>query len=372
MVFEIFFEKILAHFSQELPFVVYKKPNEFEIQAMLQNDANCYTVADFSESGFVFAPFDTTAEAVLIPSKHAESIKTTLVSAKTIAKNNYENNHNFTAKSKHEQLVAKGIKAIEAQAFKKVVLSRCERVGFSEENPLETFKRMLQNYPTAMVYCWYHPKVGLWLGATPETLLQVTNNRFKTMALAGTMPYQGTTEVSWGIKEKNEQEIVTNYIVDSVKNSVKNITVFNTETVRAGSLLHLKTIITGTLDKMSGGFQKLINSLHPTPAVCGFPKEAAKQFILKHENYNREFYTGYLGELHIKQTISRNRNKRNIEQNAYTSIKKTSHLFVNLRCVQLQNKEALIYVGGGITKESIPENEWQETVYKAQTIKSVL
>jgi isochorismate synthase len=40
--------------------------------------------------------------------------------------------------------------------------------------------------------------------------------------------------------------------------------------------------------------------------------------------------------------------------------------------MQLQESEAILYVGGGITKDSIPENEWQETVKKAETIKSVL
>jgi isochorismate synthase len=53
-------------------------------------------------------------------------------------------------------------------------------------------------------------------------------------------------------------------------------------------------------------------------------------------------------------------------------VKTASELFVNLRCMQLKNKQALVYVGGGVTKDSNPELEWEETVNKTQTMMSVL
>ncbi len=79
----------------------------------------------------------------------------------------------------------------------------------------------------------------------------------------------------------------------------------------------------------------LIKKLHPTPAVCGLPLESSKEFILKNENYKRTYYTGFLGELNLT--------KEN---------KNTSELFVNLRCMEIKNSSAFIFVGGGITKES--------------------
>lgn len=112
--------------------------------------------------------------------------------------------------------------------------------------------------------------------------------------------------------------------------------------------------------------------MHPTPAVCGLPKDISKAFILKNENYNREFYTGFLGELNIKERKSRNVNRHNIENDAYASVKNVSNLYVNLRCMQLVNNHAIVYIGGGITKDSIPEKEWEETVSKSQVIKSIL
>jgi isochorismate synthase len=213
--------------------------------------------------------------------------------------------------------------------------------------------------------------VGLWLGATPETLLRTSGNRLSTMALAGTQPYINSTNVAWGTKEQEEQQMVVDYIVDSLKTSAKNIVASETMTVKAGNLLHLKTQITAKLES-SNPMKLLIKSLHPTPAICGLPRENAKQFILDNENYKRAYYTGFLGELNIKETFSRNRNKRNIENSAYSSVKTVTNLFVNLRCMQVINGKASIYVGGGITKDSIPESEWEETINKTNTMKKVL
>jgi isochorismate synthase len=94
-----------------------------------------------------------------------------------------------------------------------------------------------------------------------------------------------------------------------------------------------------------------LDTLHPTPAVCGLPKAAAKDFILQNENYDRCYYTGFLGEIN-------------------TNLK--TELFVNLRCVEIIDTFAAIYVGGGITLDSNPEDEWLETSNKTNTIKSVL
>jgi len=112
--------------------------------------------------------------------------------------------------------------------------------------------------------------------------------------------------------------------------------------------------------------------LHPTPAVCGLPKESAKQFILEHEDYNREFYTGFLGELNCETTIAPRSGRRNIENRAYAVSRTSTQLYVNLRCMQLKNQQAIIYVGGGITEGSNAESEWEETVSKSLVIKSIL
>ncbi|TYA59140.1 chorismate-binding protein [Formosa maritima] len=372
MISENFFNQIQQQLNNKLPFVVYRKPNDTLVKVLLQNTDEVHIVKDYSEKGFVFAPFDTNKEVVLIPLNISSLLQEDFVMSSVVETSYLESDDKIKNKEKHIELVQKGIDGIKEKQFQKVVLSRCEKIKLTEIDCINVFKKLLQKYPTAFVYCWYHPKIGLWLGATPETLIKIEGSRFKTMALAGTQKFEGTLDVNWQDKEKEEQQFVTDFIVDSLKTSVKNLTISNIETIKAGNVLHLKTTIKGILDLNLLNLKQVIKVLHPTPAVCGLPKESTKQFIINNENYNREYYTGFLGELNFQEKTTRNTNRRNVENNAYASVKHISNLFVNLRCMQIIEKKALIYVGGGITKDSIPEAEWQETVVKAEVMKKVL
>lgn len=366
-----FFNYISEHYEKELPFVVYSKPNTFEVKTILQKDKTLYKIENYEESGFVFSPFDIRKDAILIPN----SMSRTLLTVDDIFVDEDEPITFDTKNDKvhHLNLVTKGIEAIVNDDIKKIVLSRKEILTLSETpDPIQVFKHLLNSYNSAFVYCWYHPNVGLWLGATPETLLDVERNRFSTMALAGTQDYLGTLDVNWNEKEKKEQQFVTDYMVDILKPHVKNLELSEVQTVKAGRLLHLKTDISGQLNDQTESLQKLIFKLHPTPAVCGLPKINAMQFILDNEHYNREFYTGFLGELNKETKMKPRSGLRNVENAAYGFNKRSTHLFVNLRCMQLQDSKAILYVGGGITKDSNPENEWIETVNKSMTIKRVL
>lgn len=362
-----FFSKITQQLSDELPFVVYRKPNEVLVKGVLQQDDVLHTTFDYSESGFVFAPFDTEKKTVLIPFE--KCIETSYNEANTIQKQTEYTEEN-EGKSAHIDLVQKGIAAINNSQLSKVVLSREETCSLTKNDPVLLLKKALALYKNAFVYLWYHPKVGYWLGATPEVLLQTRNNQFKTMALAGTQLY--SENITWEEKEQNEQQIVTDYITESLAAKEFKFTEGDPYTLKAGDLAHIRTDITGTINvtSQSVDLQVLINALHPTPAVCGFPKDASKDFILKNEGYDRQFYTGFLGELNIE--TRRKSNRRNIENHAYRFTSKSSSLFVNLRCMQLNKALATIYVGGGITASSNAENEYVETSNKANTMKKLI
>ena len=182
----------------------------------------------------------------------------------------------------------------------------------------------------------------MWLGATPETLLKIEDQRLSTMALAGTQTYHGTLDVNWSDKEKNEQQLVTDFINSSLEPFAERIAVSMPSTVKAGNLLHLKTDISGLLVSNSEILHSLLLKLHPTPAVCGLPKIEAMQFILDNENYNREFYSGFLGELNKEAKVEPRTSRRNIENRAYAINKRVTHLFVNLRCMQVNRDEVFI------------------------------
>lgn len=346
-------KKVLKSFKNDLPFVVYNKPNEVCVSAIFQMDDVLHTVhKDFNVKGFVFAPFSNDKPTVLIPLNNSEFVQEDFEKKDVVFSEMKKVNDN--EKDSHINLVRNGVEAIKKNELKKVVLSRKVEVLTKDFDIISVYKRLLQTYPNAFVYLWFHPEIGLWCGATPETLVELKNNQFSTMSLAGTQPY--SENPNWTQKEIEEQEFVTEYIVSKLSKFSTGLQLSKTQTVKAGSLAHLRTEIKGNLNtEIKGSLYSLVDLLHPTPAVCGLPKEVARNFILKNENYNRSYYTGYLGEI-----------------NMGASNKDDSHLFVNLRCMEVKNDIANIYVGGGITKESNPEREWEETIAKSNIMLSVL
>ncbi len=362
-----FFAKITNQYANELPFVVYKKPNEESVNALFQSDVTINYVKDYSESGFVFAPFDSEEKTIIIPFNH--SLKTTYTQKETV-EHNKDVQYNLSESEEHLTLVKKGVSAITQTSLKKVVLSRVEEVVTNNSCPITFFKRALAEYKNAFVYLWYHPKVGCWLGATPEVLLKIRNNKFKTMSLAGTQVF--TDAVVWEDKEQEEQQIVTDYITEHLLSENIQFHLGEPYTVKAGHLAHIRTDIEGRINSDLGtnNLKRLISVLHPTPAVCGLPKEEAKTFILQNELYNRTFYTGFLGELN--KINQRKNNRRNTENNAYRISTTSSDLYVNLRCMELKSNSVNIFVGGGITAGSDPEKEFIETCNKTKTMKKLI
>ncbi len=363
-------ERIEQIYTKKLPFVVYHKPEDNFIRCISQTDDSLSILTDFTEKGFVFAPFTDKSGSILFPKKNTISENFSLSEVDFVSKKQH-----FTVKKEaenkilHEKLVKKGIDFIKSGVVDKVVLSRKEVLEITKFDFTTTFLQLVKKYPNAFSYLWYHPKIGIWLGATPEILLQVKKNRFKIMSLAGTQAYNGTKNVVWKTKEIQEQKIVTDYIVNCC--GEKNIAckISDAYTVKAGNILHIRTDIQGNISD-TNTISTLIEVLHPTPAVCGMPKSKAREFIIKNERYNREFYTGFLGELNLDYTTKRQ--QRNIENHSYKRASLETNLFVNLRCMQVQKNAIELYLGGGITKGSIPQDEYTETVLKSRIIKNIL
>ena len=349
-----FFSTIRKHQEQNLPFVIYSKPNSSSIFAYLQQNETLYEVLDYSEKGFVFASFDE-KQLVLIPENESKIISAKQLEVAMNAVETEDLSFDSDAKIQYEDLVEKGIQAIKNEEFKKVVLSRSEIVDVVKFDFITTFKHLIQLYPTTFTYCFFHPKIGLWMGATPEQLLKASGNVFETTALAGTQKVTLEEEISWQQKEKDEQQYVTDFIIKRLREVATSVVVTEPYNIKAGSIWHIKTDVSGVL-KDNSTLEEVIDTLHPTPAVCGLPKKKAKAFILENENYDRTFYTGFLGELN----------------SSFANKSVSSDLFVNLRSMQIKENKAILYMGCGITKESIPEKEWEESVNKSMTMKRVL
>ncbi len=375
------FQQLEDQYAMRLPFVAYKKPGKKNVNVIFQKDARLHEATTFEESGFIFAPFEKGKKRVLIPGKPLEAAFDfnevfTDDCNDHLSKDSTDFKQDLATleeeKQKHISLVTKAIEEIKSSNLQKVVLSR-KQTARNAKDPLYLFKALVKSYPDTFTYIFYHPEIGMWLGATPETLLSISGLRFKTMALAGTQTFLENQEVFWGKKEIEEQQLVVDDIVKNLEAlHIKKLTVGERETIRAGNVLHLRSVISGIMQVGKQQLEQIVTALHPTPAVCGLPRDNAASFIKHNEGYDREFYTGFLGELNVEEENYRSQNRRNTENLAYKSIKKSTNLYVNLRCMQCVEKQVHIYMGGGITRDSVTKDEWEETVAKAQTMLRVL
>lgn len=347
------FQKIQSQLQSGFSFAVFSKPGSDTITGIFRNSSEAHLLTDFSQKGFAFAPFEGN-DVCFIPADDADILSVLVKNNDFIPAEAKQPAINAIAKTGFESLVAKSVAAIQSGAFEKLVVSRTEAVE-AVEDITTIYSKLLAAYPMAYRYCFYHPASGLWMGATPEQLLKVENKTLHTVALAGTQLYKEGETAIWENKEKEEQQFVTTYIIESVQPYAAEIRKTEPYTFRAGNIVHIKTDISAELNDTQS-LKGIIDTLHPTPAVCGLPKQEAKQFLLDNEGYNRQYYSGYLGELNIDLDTGQHK----------------TDLFVNLRCMKVTGKTAHLFIGCGITKDSNPEKEFLETVNKSMTMRRVI
>ncbi len=243
------------------------------------------------------------------------------------------------------QKIEKAIEFIKVNQLRKLVIARKKTVTLSNLNIPKTFLKLCEKYPSAFVYVFKNND-DCWIGAFSEILgkFNKKTSEFETMSLAGTLP----VEESWTKKEIEEQKPVTDYISGILKKYAKNVEQSETYDHISGNIKHLRTDFKVKI--LPQDFSNLISELHPTPAVCGIPKEKCKEAILALENFDRELYAGY------------------------SRIETEDHIFcfVNLRCGKFYKNSAQLFAGGGITALSFPEKEWQETELKTQALEKNL
>ena len=232
---------------------------------------------------------------------------------------------------------------IKENELSKLVISRQKLVDFKFQkiNLTQTFLNLCEAYPNAFVY-FFIQNEKCWIGAFSEVLgkFNKETSEFQTMSLAGTTPL----EEDWTAKELEEQQPVTDYISAILKDYSAEVKQSETYDHPSGNIKHLRTDFKAQIQRSD--LEKIISELHPTPAVCGFPKEFCQNAIAEFEDHSRSFYAGYI-KVETDETIQ---------------------YFVNLRCAEIFQNAALLYVGGGITADSSPEKEWHETELKAGAV----
>lgn len=329
--------KIIDAIQSQKAFSIFKKPDEHEIRILtddksgecrfLMNSFDSKTKVSISDSNpLIVKPSEFKISSGICPGLQPSGLLRPL------------------NQDQYRQLILKTVEKISQTDIRKIVISRVKIIENRKYKLFELFLKLTEMYPSALVYFWNDPKGECWMGATPELLLSKNGIQLKTVSLAGTKK----PESEWTAKEIDEQQIVTDYILEAM-NGLSDLESKGPETVSAGKFQHLKSYISAIAhDDLN--LPKLLEKLHPTPAVCGLPKKEAFDFIVKNEGYKRGFYTGYIG---LENSDS-------------------SEYFVNLRCAQIFRDSLRIYVGGGITADSRPDREWDETEMKSGTVLNAL
>ena len=371
MTLDTLFTDIQSHIDNKLPFVAYNLPNSDYVKCFFQKDDTYHKYVDFDEPGFIMSSYDQ-KENIFFPYKHSEFLEASIDFNDLDATNDSIELNWISDGQFFKDMVSSALDTISNSSLEKVVLSYPRVIPVKNGIDLKSlFTKLLKRHQSAMVYICYHPDYGIWMGASPETLLELEANRFSTMSLAGTLKQRLDNKPHWTTKEIEEQSIVTDYISSQLNILASTVNIHPIQNVKAGSLWHLKTKITGVLNADSS-LRDLIKVLHPTPAVCGFPSDIASKYIEDNETYDRKFYTGFFGEVNMKSVSVRNPNRKNIENNAYNRVLNKTTLFVNLRCMEITASKYSIFVGAGITKDSNPDNEWKELQNKSETLSSIL
>ena len=340
-------DKARVWLQRKHPFVLFHEPNEDSLKAVFQHDSILHKFKGLDDEGFVFAPFDSNQDSLFTKGTFCEEN----LELNGIEESSRKLEFSEKGREAHIKLVEDAIEELRSERLQKVVLSRVTEKE-TEKSSETVFVSLLKKYQSAFCYWWYHPAIGMWMGATPEQLLKYNGFEIALSSLAGTLPYVKGESPNWTPKEIEEQQLVTDYIKSALQDNVYDLNVSEPVSTMAGKLWHLKSMITGKLNA-TRELSSIIKIVHPTPAVCGLPKEKSFQYIVQNENHDREFYSGFLGPINLGST-------------------KGASLFVNLRCLKYREGKAKIYIGGGITAASNALKEWQETQLKSRTILAVL
>ena len=249
-------------------------------------------------------------------------------------------------KTKYLEQAESYIDKIKSSEVDKAILSRVKKVDVKKQDLEKIFDDICLTYPNAFVYLISSSSFGTWLGASPEVLLKVDNKNAFTMSLAGT---KNNKEKEWTTKELEEQGYVTKYIKNTISNfKIQNLKLKGPYTHSAGPVFHLRTDFDFIIEQSD--IIRLLDGLHPTPAIAGLPVKESVKMINQIEKHSRSLYSGFIGRVGEGK----------------------SDLFVNLRCCQIIGNQGYLYLGGGLTKDSIPEDEWLETENKSMTLINIL
>jgi menaquinone-specific isochorismate synthase len=260
------------------------------------------------------------------------------------------------------EAVADAVTAIEAGDFRKVVLAR--RVDIEANRPFvvpDALERLEALYPSCMIF-----SMGGFIGASPELLIRRHGLEIESHPLAGTVARSGDTHADEALvarlmgsdKLRREHAVVIERLAAVLGPLCESLDVPATPSVLAlRNVSHLATYIQGRLLRDPASHLEapsaleLASLMHPTPAVCGDPGDAALSYLQKAEGFDRGHYAGPVG---------------------WVDGRGNGTWALGIRCAELEGNRARIYAGNGIVAGSNPREELTETQLKLQALLAAL
>ncbi len=266
--------------------------------------------------------------------------------------------HEFRPASEWMDMVASMVDRIQHGEFEKVVLARDIQLTLPDASEAfdisSTLQRLRESYPTAYVFALQRGE-RFFVGATPERLVQAQDGQIQTMALAGSARRGATEEEDTHIgqellqSEKNNREhtIVVAMMQEALKNHCTHVRVSPApQLLKLKNVQHLKTPIVGEL-RAGRCILDIMADLHPTPAVGGFPRQAALAAIRDAEQMDRGWYAAPLG---------------------WIGASGHGEFAVALRSGLIDGNSARLFAGCGIVADSDPQTEFAESCLKFQVM----
>ncbi len=333
------------YFLESHAFAAFSAPGASEYKLVCSADRSYSEFTTLSTDQYIIAPYNMAAEKSI----YAISVDEVHNNVPFEFANFNLSDYSSTTKAEYERLFTLAMDAISNTDLQKVILSR--RIVFEASiDPVNIFHELRLIYPNAYVFIYHLPGKGLWVGASPEVLIERTGAQtFRSVALAGTQGFSGKSinQTTWANKEIKEQSFIVQYVEEVFAGLDVCVEVSEAKTVKAGNVLHIanELALTTNLPLIS-----LVQILHPGPALSGYPKNLAMDFINREETHDREFYCGFMGRVSDQY----------------------ADLYINLRSMKVTENQFILFVGGGITAESKCEDEWVETEQKSLTLRSVI
>ena len=262
----------------------------------------------------------------------------------------YESNF---AKPDFEAAVRKCVEYIRAGDIFQVVLSQRLKVPL-RTHPFEIYRTLRVVNPSPFMFYVRTPSVTL-VGSSPEVMVRVVDGRVTVRPLAGTRPRGRTDEEDRRLAEelladpKERAEHVM--LVDLGRNDVGRVADFRSVEVtdvmtieRYSHVMHITSNVSGHLAAGRSAFDALQVCL-PAGTVSGAPKVRAMEIIDELEPCRRGPYGGAVG---------------------YVDFAGNMDTCIALRTIVIHDDTAYIQAGAGLVADSVPENEWNETLNKAR------